>query len=115
LAEDGFYYFLVSRTESAIKKQKFSSVCGRFKRFSDGSIDTSSYSELFWTWKLEKDELTKKSGILFNTLLKEGSIEKYTPERSEGYWVEFPGNGVTYNARSKKWEHHTVPESVPTH
>lgn len=101
--KDGYSYFLISRNEPSIRKDKFSAICGRFKRQNDGSIDSASYEELFWTWKMKKDELAKKADHLFKTVISDGNVDEYTPEHSEGEWVEFPGNGVVYNKEHQKW------------
>jgi hypothetical protein len=101
--KDGYSYFLISRNEPSIRKDKYSAICGRFKRQNNGSIDSASYEELFWTWKMKKDDLTKKSELLFKTVIDVGNVAAYTPGNSDGEWVEFPGNGVVYDKERQKW------------
>ncbi|MEZ4805755.1 MAG: hypothetical protein R2852_09800 [Bacteroidia bacterium] len=100
---DGYSYFLISRSEPSIRKDKFSAICGRFKRQDNGKIDSASYEELFWTWKMKKEELSKKANHLFKTVISQGNVNEFTPEHSDGEWVEFPGNGVVYDKAQQKW------------
>lgn len=101
--KDSFYYFMIYRQEPSIKKDKYSTVCGRFKRDSNGKIDMKSFEELFWTWKMKKEVLLEKSEHLFGVILDKGNINAYTPENNEEEWVEFPGNGVVYDKATQSW------------
>jgi hypothetical protein len=104
-AEKGPYsYFMVSRLEPSIKKDKYAGICGRFKRDPKGQVDLSSYEELFWTWKMKKDSLVPKAEILFATVVEKGKIDAYTPEKSKGFWIEFPNANVSYDTSSKSWK-----------
>lgn len=104
-ARDGYAYFMISRKEPSMQNDKFSAVCGRFKRDVSGRIDQAAYEELFWTWKMKKEPLEKKAGILFKAMLETGTVEKYMPENSSEEWVEFPGNGVVYDKGTQSWKH----------
>ncbi len=101
---DSFTYFMVYRNEASVKHDKYASICGRFKRTHSGSIDTSSFEELFWTWKMRKPQLLERSAILFKYQMDKGNIEKYKPGKSDGDWVEFPGLGVEYNKSLHTWQ-----------
>jgi hypothetical protein len=104
-AEKGDYaYFMVSRLEPSIKKDKYAAVCGRFRKDGRGSVDLTSYEELFWTWKMKKDSLQPKADHLFSTVVETGSIEAYMPEKSEGFWIEFPSRHVYYDKQAKSWK-----------
>jgi hypothetical protein len=103
--KEGFAYFMIFRREPSLKNDKFAAVCGRFKREAAGRIDQAAYEELFWTWKMKKEQLQHKGGILFKAMVETGSIEKYLPENSSEEWVEFPGNGVVYDRSSQTWRH----------
>lgn len=100
---DSYSYFMITRKEPSIKNDKYVAICGRFKRNKDGQIDTAAYEELFWTWKMKMDELKTKSDKLFRTMLETGSVDDYLPGKSDGEWVEFPGNGVVYDKKTHTW------------
>lgn len=103
-ADNGFSYFLLKRDESSIKRDKFIAICGRFKRLENGRIDSSSYEEIFWTWKMKEDELKEKALVLFEKAIANRSLDDYTPEKSKDEWIEFPGNGVFYDKASQTWK-----------
>ncbi len=100
---NGYSYFMVSRLEPSIHRDKFASVCGRFKRNSTGAIDSASYEELFWTWKMKMPELKEKSSILFRTIIENGNINAYLPEVKEN-WVMFPDKNVKYDKATQTWK-----------
>lgn len=100
---DSFDYFMISRLEPSIKSDKYSALCARFKRLSDGRIDTSSFEELFWTWKMLLPELKRKSAVLFKERLKSDDMKAYLPENSEEEYIMFPDIHTRYDKRSKSW------------
>jgi hypothetical protein len=102
--KDGYSYFMISRLQPSMKKDKYIAICGRFRRDAGGSIDTSGYEELFWTWKMKADSLRIKSRILFGKVIETGDIQAYAPERSDGFWIEFPSKYVYYDKVSKSWK-----------
>jgi hypothetical protein len=103
-AKDGYSYFLIKRDEPSIKRDKFIAICGRFKRSQDGRIDSASYEEIFWTWKMKVEQLNEKAQLLFDKAVDGKSLADYTPEKSKDEWIEFPGNGAYYNKASQTWE-----------
>ena len=103
-AKDGYSYFLIQRDEASIKRDKFIAICGRFKRMQDGRIDSATYEEIFWTWKMKIEQLTEKAPILFGKAVDGESLADYTPEKSKDEWIEFPGNGVYYDKVSQTWK-----------
>lgn len=106
-AKDGYSYFMISRLEPSIKSDKYSSICGRFKRDSKGSIDSASYEELFWTWKMKMPELKEKSLVLFSTVVETGDFKQYLPEVKEN-WIMFPDKNVSYDKATQTWKSKVV-------
>lgn len=102
-APDGYSYFMISRLEPSIKRDKYASICGRFKRKADGSLDSASYEELFWTWKMKMPELKEKSAILFKQIVEKGEVNRYLPEVSKGEWIMFPDKNVRYDKATQSW------------
>ncbi|MDI1233616.1 MAG: hypothetical protein PSX81_04990 [bacterium] len=102
-SKNGYCYFMVSRLEPSIKADKYASICGRFKRNSVGAIDSSSYEELFWTWKMKMPELKEKSLVLFTSIVETGNVDAYLPEVNEN-WVMFPDKNVSYDKSTQTWK-----------
>jgi hypothetical protein len=102
--KDGYSYFMISRLQPSIKKDKYIAICGKFKRDKGGHFDSASYEELFWTWKMKKDSLLIKSPTLFKTVVEGGDLSPYMPEKSAGFWIEFPSATVSYDKSTKSWE-----------
>lgn len=103
-AADGYCYFMVSRLEPSINRDKYASICGRFKRTASGTIDSASYEELFWTWKMKMPELKEKSFILFKQIVEKGEVKQYLPEVSKGEWIMFPDKNVWYDKATQTWQ-----------
>ena len=101
---DSFNYFLVRRLEPSMKNNKYAAICGRFKRLSSGAIDTATYEELFWTWKMPLNELNKKSAILFNAAIQGRDLKPYTPGKENDLYIMFPDANVSYNPQTKTWK-----------
>lgn len=101
---DSFYYLMVTRLEPSIKNNKYASVCCKFKRLSDGSIDTASYEELFWTWKMLIGDLRKKSALLFKKAVNQERLNDYMPAEGREDYLMFPDEHTVYDKRSKTWK-----------
>lgn len=101
--KDGRTYFVITRLEPSLKKDKYSALCASFRRHSDGSPDTSSYQEVFWTWKLKKEELYPKVRLLFKETLAGESLRKYYPQYSNEEYIMFPDERVAYDTINKSW------------
>ncbi len=102
--KNGYSYFMVSRLEPSMNRDKFLAICGRFRRNETGRVDSASYEELFWTWKMKKDSLQEKSLVLFNAAVEQRDLSPYMPENSDGYWMEFPSKLVFYDKATQSWK-----------
>jgi hypothetical protein len=100
---DSFSYFLIRRLEPSIKNDKYAALCGRFKRLSSGAIDTATYEELFWTWKMPFNELNKKSVTLFKAVIQGKDLKPYIPGKENDLYIMFPDANVSFNTKSKTW------------
>lgn len=100
---DGQYYFMITRLEPSIKRDKYLAICGRFKRNASGNIDTSSYEELFWTWKMRKAQLYPRAARLFLDAAAGLDLKKYYPQYSKDEYIMFPDERVSYNQKAKQW------------
>lgn len=102
--DDGYCYFMVSRLEPSIKNDKYASICGRFKRDKFHAIDSASYEELFWTWKMLKPQLKEKSLVLFRQMVEKGNVDEFLPGVKQDEWIMFPDNNVYYDKTSQSWK-----------
>jgi hypothetical protein len=102
--KDSWNYFQVSRLEPSIKNDKFAAICGRFKFKSTNSIDSSSFSEIYWTWKMKEEQLKVKSSKLFEIVINKQSILPYQYPQANEDWIEFPSDKVYYDQNSKTWK-----------
>lgn len=100
---DGQYYFMITRLEPSIKRDKYLAICARFKRNAMGNIDTSTYEELFWTWKMRKVQLYPKAARLFLDATAGADLKKYYPQFSKDEYIMFPDERVSYNQKAKQW------------
>ena len=103
-ANNGYFYFLISRLEPSLKRDKYAGICGRFKRDTKGGIDSVSYEELFWTWKIRMPELKTKAKELFVKVIENGNVDNYLTGKKEGFWVEFPDEKTYYDKSSQTWK-----------
>ena len=101
---NGEYFFAISRLEPSIKKDKYAIVCGSFKRKSTGEIDSSSYREIYWTWKMLKNDLIERNKILFEKAIKGEDLSDYLPEKSGDKYIMFPDGKVSFDRASQSWK-----------
>src|SRR5690606_37851908 len=82
--------FMLSRLEPSIKRDKYSVLCAGFQRDSAGAIDTASYREYFWSWKMRKNELNNKAAFLFLRKVNGEDMSQWYPENSGDEFIMFP-------------------------
>lgn len=101
--KDSAEYMMVSRLEPSIKNDKYAATCVQFKRLSNGAIDTATFEELFWTWKMPLNELHPKGAKLFKTVVSHQDLQPYMPGKEDDLYIMFPDANVKYDRRSKTW------------
>ncbi len=101
--KDSWSYFQVSRLEPSLQNDKFSAICGRFKLNAKNIIDSSSFTEIYWTWKMREDLLKVKSSKLFDLVISKQSILPYQYPQASEDWIEFPSDKVYYDSNTKTW------------
>jgi hypothetical protein len=102
-SDSGYSYFQITRLEPSNKRDKYSAICGKFKQNEDGSLDSASFEEIYWTWKMKKDKLEDKSKTLFLKAIKEESLKAYCDPQTKDDWIEFPNDRVFYDKSTQKW------------
>jgi hypothetical protein len=101
--ENGTEAYMMMRLEPSMNKDKYSALCFTIKRNTFGALDLNSYKEEFWTWKLKKPELMRKSAKLFKEFVEGKDLSIYYPKNSKGYFIMFPDERVSYDVKTKKW------------
>jgi hypothetical protein len=98
--KDSFHYFMVNRPAPSLYQKKIS-IAGKFKVDKNGTV--TDYEEAFWTFKMKKEELSKKGEILFATMVKGENLNEYMPGKKLDEWIEFPDDKCSYNKNEQRW------------
>ncbi len=104
IAKDSSHVLMVSRLEPSIKNDKYASVCIKYKLNSSGTVDTSTYEELFWTWKMLMNDLYPKSAKLFRKVINNEDLNKYYPGEGREEYIMFPDGNAYFDKSSKTWK-----------
>lgn len=104
IGKDSAHYLMVSRLEPSIKNDKYASVCIKYKLNGNGLVDTSTYEELFWTWKMLMSELNPKSAELFRKAIKNEDLSQYYPGEGKEEYIMFPDGNAYFDKSSKSWK-----------
>jgi len=105
---DSTHFFLISRPAPSLREKRVA-IGGRLRY--DGKGNIARYEEVFRTWKMEKEELARKSGVLFQTLVQTGNVDAYLPHKTEEDWVEFPDQRNYFDVADRRWKIKGQPES----
>ncbi|HEY5746776.1 MAG TPA: hypothetical protein VIU12_11910 [Chryseolinea sp.] len=99
---DGGAYFLVSLPAPSLYEKRHATG-GKFKLNDKGEL--TEYEEIFRTWKMMPDTLVRRSGMLFDRMVKGESLEPYWTKNSNGEeYIEFPDPHVYYEKTERKWK-----------
>jgi hypothetical protein len=102
---DDFYFLISQPAPSTVEKRHATG--GRFKLNDKGEF--TEYEELFRTWKMVPDTLKRRSGLLFDKMVKGESLDRYLTKNSNGVeFIEFPDDNVHYNIEAREWQ--VVPQ-----
>lgn len=101
IASDSTHYFLVSRPAPSLQVKRVA-IGGRVKYDRQGGF--SFYEEVFRTWKMKEDEMTRKAGVLFERMIEVGDVEPYLPANTEEEWVEFPDKLNYFDTAARRWK-----------
>lgn len=102
--KDGFNYIMLRRLEPSVKNDKYAVLCARFKRIASGLMDTSSFEELYWTWKMPLNELHPKAAKLFKMTMEQKDLKPYMPGKENDLYIMFPDGNATYDQKNKVWK-----------
>ncbi len=95
------HYFLLTRPAPSLYDKE--TAIGGIVRYNgiDGII---YYEEVFRTWKMEKQELLRKSEMLFDLMVKGEDLTPYYPENSgDEEYIEFPNDFTRFDPDTRIW------------
>lgn len=97
---DGYIYFEVSRIAPSFKVKRVATA-GKLRYDDKGGIE--AYEEVYRTWKMEEEELARKTALLFSRFVAGKDLSPYLTANSEEEYIEFPDNQVSYNKELRRW------------
>jgi hypothetical protein len=96
------YYFMITQVAPSFVEKRHATG-GRFKLNDKGEV--TEYEEIFRTWKMVPDTLSRRSAVLFDKMVKGESLTAYETRNSNGVeYIEFPDEKVHYNVTERKWK-----------
>jgi len=96
------YYFMITQVAPSFVEKRHATG-GRFRLNDKGEV--TEYEEIFRTWKMVPDTLARRSGVLFDKMVKGESLERYETRNSGGTeYIEFPDERVHYSVADRKWK-----------
>ena len=95
-------FFAVTKIAPSLKLKKVATV-GHIKYDNNGAI--TKYEEGFRTWKMEPNELKKKTKLLFTKYLnKEDLSNYYTANSNPEFYIEFPDEATSFDTITRSWK-----------
>ena len=100
--QDGGTYFLVSRPAPSLYGKRVG--IGGFFRTPD-NLRITGFKEVFHTFKMKPELLSKKSAILFEKMVNHEDLSSFypNPEKENDPWIEFPDALNQYDSLSQSW------------
>lgn len=100
-AEDGEYYFLVSRPAPSLTEKRVA-IAG--KATVDENFRVTYYEEIFRTWKMEPDSLPRRASFLFDKMVRGEDLSPYYSSRSgNADYIEFPDDRTYFDTQRRIW------------
>jgi hypothetical protein len=109
ISPDSTHFFLVNRPAPSLYEKRVA-IGGRLKYNNKGGL--VEYEEVFRTWKMKEDELTRKGEILFKTMVEKGNVNEYLPDKTQEDWVEFPDSRNFFDKTSRRWRTQGQNDSI---
>lgn len=95
------HYFLVSRVAPSLTEKRVA-IGGRLERNKTGEI--TYYEEVFRTWKMEPDTLSRRSQFLFDRMVREEDLTGYYSSKTGNTdYIEFPDDRTFFDTRQRIW------------
>lgn len=99
--DDNAHYFLVSRIAPSLAEKR---VAIGGKLTVDENFQISYYEEVFRTWKMVPDTLTRRSMFLFDKMVRGEDLLPYSSSISGNTdYIEFPDERTYFDAERRIW------------
>lgn len=93
-------YFLISRPAPSLQEKRVAT--GGFVELDDQGV--KDYREIFRTWKMVPDTLSRRSLILFTKMVEGESLEQYEARYTgKDDYIEFPDDRIWYDTVNRIW------------
>jgi len=97
----GVIYFLASRRAPSLHERRVST--GVVVSL-DETGEITYYHEKFRTWKMDPDELSQKSAVLFAAMVKGEDLSSfYAINSGEEEYIEFPNEHTQFDTDQRRW------------
>lgn len=94
-------YFLISRSAPSLTEKRVAT--GGWVEM-DPADKITDYREVFRTWKMVPDTLTRRAGFLFGKMVNGESLEPWETRNSGGVeFIEFPDERTMFDSASRSW------------
>jgi len=101
ISDNGQHFFLEWRQAPSLH-EKYVATGGKLRVDKEGNV--LSFEEVFRTWKLQPDTLSKRALLLFDKMVKGQSLKEFETIHSKGTeFIEFPDENVFYDTASRTW------------
>jgi hypothetical protein len=95
-------FFMVSRRAPSLVDKRVATG-GKLVFSDDGEL--ISYAEVFRTWKMVPDTLSKRSLLLFDKMVMGESLKPFETRYSDGIeYIEFPDESTYYDKEAREWK-----------
>ncbi|MBL0741918.1 hypothetical protein [Chryseolinea lacunae] len=99
---DSTYHLFIARKARSITPME-EGIAVNLK-WNAGHGKLSTYEEIFRTWKMPHDTLTKRGLFLFNTMMTGGDLKLYTSKFQQDRFIEFPDDRFVFDKEKRQWK-----------
>jgi hypothetical protein len=99
--DEGNQFFLISRDAPSLFGKRVA-IGGKMRRSESGVL--TEYEEVYRTWKMKEDELSRKGAILFEAMVKQLPLDQYQKPVSTEEFIEFPDPRTYYDKSTRSWK-----------
>lgn len=101
ISENGEHFFLEWRQAPSLH-EKYVATGGKLRMDADGNL--AVFEEIFRTWKMHPDTLSRRGSLLFDRMVNGQSLKEFETAYSKGVeYIEFPDENVYYDKQARKW------------
>lgn len=100
--KDGNIFFMLSRKAPSLTEKRVATG-GKVRFAKNGTVEY--YEEIYRTWKMVPDTLTRRSMLLFDKMIKGESLDPFLTKNSGGVeYIEFPDERTWFDVQERVWK-----------